>query len=232
MVEIELEKPYTSKEVAELLGVSYGTFRNSKQKYEEKLSEGYEWEIVKRKYIFHKKIGNVYNKKSEEIYNEVYLPKVIEVIERNPWNTGSGVTNEIWTEEVMNQVQHLMSTAYSYVCEVLGNEYNITGKKYAACMGKGIYPRFMTDEEINEWKALRSTCVKNNSDKISELTEEWANGVIKASEYNKKIRTLTSGSYLEALKTWMEEKGFIPVMLKHYERKNEIEMEGFDWKEE
>ena len=122
-----------------------------------------------------------------------------------------------------------MSTAYTYVCDVLGNEYNITGKKYAACKGKGIYPRFMTDEEINEWKNLRGTCVKNNSEKIGELTEMWATGLIKTAEYNKKIKALTSGSYLEALGHWMEEKGYIPVMLNHYERKPEIEMKNFDW---
>ena len=50
----------------------------------------------------------------------------------------------------MNQVQHLMSRAYDYVREVLGNEFDITEKKYAACMGKGEYPRFMTDEEVHE----------------------------------------------------------------------------------
>ncbi len=229
MIEFELEKPYKTQEVAEIMGVTYDTFRHSRKKYEERLSSGYKWEYVKRKYIFHEKIGNVYEKKSEEMYNEIYLPLVVEIVNRNPWNTGSGITNELWTEEVMNQVQHVMSTAYTYVCDVLGNEYNITGKKYAACKGKGIYPRFMTDEEINEWKNLRGTCVKNNSEKIGELTEMWATGLIKTAEYNKKIKALTSGSYLEALGHWMEEKGYIPVMLNHYERKPEIEMKNFDW---
>ncbi len=163
------------------------------------------------------------------MYNEIYLPLVVEIVNRNPWNTGSGITNELLTEELINQVQHVMSTAYTYVCDVLGNEYNITGKKYAACKGKGVYPRFMTDEEISEWKNLRGTCVKNNSEKIGELTEMWATGLIKTAEYNRKIKALTSGSYLEALGHWMEEKGYIPVMLNHYERKPEIEMKNFDW---
>jgi hypothetical protein len=77
---------------------------------------------------------------------------------------------------------------------------------------------------------LKSKCAKNNSDKIMELTEQWANGIIKTSEYNKKVKGLASGSFLEALATWTEERGFIPVMLKHYERKN-IEMKGYDWDE-
>lgn len=50
----------------------------------------------------------------------------------------------------MNQVHHAMERAYDYVCKVLGNEYNITERKYAACMGQGVYARFMTDEEIEE----------------------------------------------------------------------------------
>ncbi len=42
MIEFELEKPYSTQEIASILGVSYGTFRNSRKNYEEKLSKGYE----------------------------------------------------------------------------------------------------------------------------------------------------------------------------------------------
>ena len=42
MIEFELEKKYTTQEVADKLGISYGTFRNSRKKYEDKLSEGYD----------------------------------------------------------------------------------------------------------------------------------------------------------------------------------------------
>lgn len=80
MIEFELEKPYSTQEVASILGVSYGTFRNSRKSYEEKLSKGYEWELVKRKYVFHKKLGDIYKLKSEELYNEIYLPKVMQYI--------------------------------------------------------------------------------------------------------------------------------------------------------
>ena len=41
MIEFELNKPYSSKEVAEILGVTYGTFRNHKEDYEVRLSKGY-----------------------------------------------------------------------------------------------------------------------------------------------------------------------------------------------
>ena len=40
-MEIELNRAYSTKEVAELLGVSYGTFRNNKEKYEERLAKAY-----------------------------------------------------------------------------------------------------------------------------------------------------------------------------------------------
>jgi len=40
---VELNVPYGAKELADnLFGVSYGTFRNNKQKYLDKLSECYE----------------------------------------------------------------------------------------------------------------------------------------------------------------------------------------------
>ena len=232
MVEFELEKPYSTKEVAEMMNVSYVTFRNNRSKYEEKLSKGYEWELVKRRYIFHKKIGNIYLKKSEELYNEIYLPRVITAIEKQEWNTASGVTNMIWTEEVMNQVQHLMSRAYDYVREVLGNEFDITEKKYAACMGTGQYPRFMTEEEVKEWNKIKFTKSKETGEKLIELTEQWASGMIKTAEYNQQVKNLASGSFIEALGKWIETYGYIPVRINHYERKSlEIENKEFDWEE-
>ena len=130
----------------------------------------------------------------------------------------------------MNQVQHAMERAYDYVCKVLGNEYNITERKYAACMGQGVYARFMTDDEIAEWNDLKSKCSKDSGKAIMELTEQWINGIIKTSEYNKRVKKLASGAFLTALGEWIAEKGFIPVMLKHYERKS-IEMKEFDWDE-
>ena len=42
MIEFELEKPYSTKEVAEIFGVSYGSFRNDRKAYEMKLSKGYD----------------------------------------------------------------------------------------------------------------------------------------------------------------------------------------------
>jgi len=234
MIEFELNRPYSTKEVAAVIGITYDSFRHAKERYEKKFNEGYKWEYVKRKYIFYEKIGNVYKLQSEQYYNEIYLPKVIEVIKKKPWNTGAGVVNEIWTEEVMNQVQHAMERAYDYVCKVLGNEYNITERKYAACMGQGVYARFMTDEEIDEWNELKSKCSKDSGKIIMELTEQWVNGIIKTSEYNKRVKGLASGAFLNALGEWIADKGFIPVMLKHYERKNEIEMkkDGFLWIED
>ncbi len=128
--------------------------------------------MEKRKYIFLKKKKDYIASKKERLYKEVYLPKVVEAIEQNSWNTASGVTNVIYTEDLVNQVQHLMSTAYSYVREVLGNEYDITEKKYAACMGTGQYPRFMTEEEVKEWNKIKFTKSKETGEKLIELTEQ------------------------------------------------------------
>ena len=41
MLEFELEKPYKTQEVAEIMHVSYDTFRHSRKKYEARLSAGY-----------------------------------------------------------------------------------------------------------------------------------------------------------------------------------------------
>lgn len=42
MLEFELNRPYKTVEVAEVMGVTYDTFRHSRKQYEERLSTGYE----------------------------------------------------------------------------------------------------------------------------------------------------------------------------------------------
>lgn len=41
MIEFELNKPYSSKEVAAILDVTYDSFRHSRERYEKKFDEGY-----------------------------------------------------------------------------------------------------------------------------------------------------------------------------------------------
>ena len=120
----------------------------------------------------------------------------------------------------MAQVQHMMSRAYDYVRDVLGNEFDITEKKYAACSGKGEYPRFMTDEEVKEWNKIKFARSKETGEKIMELTEQWANGLIKTNDYNSQVKCLASSNFIEALGSWIEKYGFIPVRINHYIRKD------------
>lgn len=220
MVEFELEKPYSTQEVANLMGVSYGTFRNNRKDYEDKISKGYEWEIVKRKYIFHKKTGEVYKLKSEELYNEVYLPKVMEYIGTEKWDTATGTTLAIYDEDIISNVNHLMSTAYTYVRKVLGNNYDITEKKYAACEGSGTYPRFMSDEEVKAWNDMKSEKSLRIGQEAMELAEKRAMGLIRQREFEDEMTKIAGSGFVSALGEWIMTYGYIPVLINHYELKN------------
>ena len=218
---MELNKYYKAEELArELFNVSYGTFRNQKEKYLEILSECYEWKYEKRKYILLAQ-KKEYHKvtKSEKQYEEVYLPAVLNYVGNEIWSTGTGIAIAILNEEQVKELCHAMRTARSYVCQVLNNEYDVSSKKYAACYGSGNYPRLMTDEELEKWKELKSLYSKSTSEKIMELTEEYAHGALSGNEYTKELKKYASSAYATALFDWMQEYGFIPVLINHYEKK-------------
>lgn len=228
MIEFELEKPYSTQEVASVLGISYGTFRNSRKSYEEKLSKGYKWSFVKRRYIFHEKIGDIYKLKSEELYSEVYLPKVMEYIGTEKWDTATGTTLAIYNNDIIDNVNHLMSTAYTYVRKALGDKYDITEKKYATCEGPGTYPRFMTDEEVKAWNDLKSQKSFRIGQEAMELAEQRAMGFIKQKEFEDKMVKIAGSGFVSALGEWIMTYGYIPVLINHYELKNPgaFEIEG------
>lgn len=163
--------------------------------------------------------------KHDRIYEEVYLPKVIENIGEGKWTTATGVTIDIYQADTAlfeEELCHLMSTAYSYVREVLKNKYIINGKKWAACSGKGVYPRFMTDDEIKEWRQVKKQYSDEAGEKLTELTQAFAQGMIGEKEFCKEAKKLGSWAFAQALIDWIKEKGYIPVMINHYEPKIEI----------
>ena len=77
----------------------------------------------------------------------------------------------------------------------------------------------MTDEELEKWAELKSMYSKGTGQKIMELTEEYAHGAISNSEYVREVKTYASSAYATALFNWMQEYGFIPVLINHYEKK-------------
>lgn len=243
---VELNVPYGAKELADnLFGVSYGTFRNNKQKYLDKLSECYEWKYEKRKYILtaFKQDYTPDLKRSEKLYQEVYLPRVIDYIGDGLWTTGRGITINIYEAEsdfFANEVKHMMSTAYNYVLRVLGDKYDITDKQYAKCYGQGEYsknhlkePDFMTQEEIDAWNETKSQQSEEVGKRIIELTEKWAYSGSSKTEYLKEVGEIASKGFVLALAAWIKERHYIPVRLNYYEPKQIASgafiMEDFDF---
>lgn len=78
----------------------------------------------------------------------------------------------------------------------------------------------MTNNEIKEWNNLKSTCGAEAGKEIAHLAELRANHVISQKEYEEKIGTIGSASFILALNKWTSEKGYIPVMINHYEIKD------------
>ena len=143
----------------------------------------------------------------------------MEYIGSEKWDTATGTTMAIYNSEIIDNVNHLMSTAYTYVRKVLGENYNITEKKYAACEGAGVYPRFMTDEEVKAWNDMKKEKSLFIGKEAMELAEQRALGFIKQREFEDKMVKIAGSGFVSALGEWIMTYGYIPVLINHYEKK-------------
>lgn len=224
---VELNTPYSAKELCEkLFNISYNSFRKKdiKEKYLNKLSECYEWEKVKTKYVLTaKKKEWEKKKKSDVIFNESYLPMVVENIGDGKWTTGTGVAVEIFEKNndyIVNTLGHAYSSTYNYTLRALKEDFTVCGKRYAKGYWKGYYgegPDFMTDEEIAAWNELKKSEYANVGKKIIELTEDWMGKGYSSEEFKNKVGKIASESFANILMDWITTKGYVPVMLGYYE---------------
>lgn len=98
MIELILNKPYSTKELAEALGITYGSFKNRKNEYLDSLSRAYEYETSYKGrgifYTFTSQITeyNGYERKNAREKNDAVIYKFIkEVIEEDDLQTAANM---------------------------------------------------------------------------------------------------------------------------------------------
>lgn len=128
-MELELNKPYTSEEIARnIFNVSGKTFSNKRQMYLERLSQVYEWKIEKRKYILIAKIGdgNLQRQSKMEIQQEIRNP-VHEVVNQYPLQTYVSIARLMQLQNVPYVRRHPQQedTMVKYIRPVMETDYAI-----------------------------------------------------------------------------------------------------------
>lgn len=106
MINIELNRPYSIKEITEVIGISEGTFRHKRDAYLSQLSAAYEYEVEQSigkptYFTFTKQIGEFEKplrensrKKTDKIIRKI----INEALEENPEQTAADINRKAWQE--------------------------------------------------------------------------------------------------------------------------------------
>ncbi len=128
-MELELNKPYTSEEIARNeFNVSAKTFSNKRDIYLEKLSSKYKWEYKKRKYILLEKLNdnNLQRASKIEIQQEIRQP-VHDVVSKNTLQTYSSIARIMVNNNVSYVKKHPQqeNTMVRYIRAVMETDYAV-----------------------------------------------------------------------------------------------------------
>lgn len=128
-MDLELNKPYSSEEIARnIFNISGKTFSNKRTHYLEKLSTVYKWKYEKRKYILLEKIGdnNLQKMSKIEIQQEIREP-VHTVVHENSLQTYSSIARTMVGNN-MRYVRHhpqKEDTMVRYIRAVMETDYAV-----------------------------------------------------------------------------------------------------------
>ena len=224
---IELEKKYSSKELAKELGISYGTLRNKRNIQEQHLKYFYDYEIIMKGnsiyYIFHEQYGDFipYKEYSNLKRKTLFQDKIKETIETDNRQTGSNIARIISVEGEIQALDLKLSTITCYTrvnLKELVEQGYYTKTDYRCCYldpNKNAYV-LMSDEEVETLRGMFnfSINIKEEEDLLTELKE----GNITQQEAYMRIGAEKNKRFLSGLNEYYLTYGVRPIKVPVYER--------------
>lgn len=224
---IELEKKYSSKELAKELGISYGTLRNKRNIQEQHLKYFYDYEIIMKGnsiyYIFHEQYGDFipYKEYSNLKRKTLFQDKIKETIETDNRQTGSNIARIISVEGEIQALDLKLSTITCYTrvnLKELVEQGYYTKTDYRWCYldpNKNAYV-LMSNEEVETLRGMFnfSINIKEEEDLLTELKE----GNITQQEAYMRIGAEKNKRFLSGLNEYYLTYGVRPIKVPVYER--------------
>lgn len=131
-MELEENKTYTNKQLAEWFGISYGSFRNKREQKMEELKTFVDYKMISKGKCKILKVYNpVYSKKQVKAYDEIKV-NTLKYWNKNGLDTSKNVANKIYNGEPEIRALVKLNTMYNYVIksktEMFGTPYNNDGE--------------------------------------------------------------------------------------------------------
>lgn len=228
----ELNKGYTTKEVAKRLDISDKTFYNSRKNYEEHLAIFYDYKISKQGnaicYTFIKEKAEYipYKEFKRNQKNKTITSHIHSAIHYDPRQTGSNIARVIIVDNEIQALNIKLSTLQVYVREdikrLIAEGYYVK-EDYQWCYldkENNVYVE-MSEEEV---KKLRSYFHTKDSDEHEEnLFAQLEEGDITVEEYNTAIGDLHKVNFLQGKQDYKAETGHWPMKVPVFVRNRFID---------
>lgn len=224
---IELNKPYTTQELAEACGMSYGCFRNNRAREEKHLSRFYDYTTT-----YHgRSIIYIFLEQRAEyipyrVYNNVERTKLLresiqEVIADDSRQTGSNIARIIIINDEIQALNLELSTLTNYTRQTLRDlveEGYYVKEDYQWCYldrQTNTYT-LMTPDQIQKLKTYFHS--QETEDTIENIYAEYREGTYTHSEAESKIGKLKLSGFIAGIQRYADEHGYRPMKVPVYSR--------------
>ena len=224
---IELNKKYSTKELAQAIGVSYGQFRNIREKYESHLALFYDFTINTKgngiSYIFSQQFNDyiLYKEYSNAKRSKLLQKKIKQTISNDARQTGSNIARIIKVDNEIQALDLQLSTLTNYtrvqLKELVDNGYYIRDDYRWCYLDKRVNKYIlMSDEEVSELRSYFKNSV--NLAKEEEVHSLMQQRVISFNDAINEIGKLRINSFNNGIKQYQLEHGVWPMKVPVYVR--------------
>lgn len=224
---IELNKKYSTKELAQAIGVSYGQFRNIREKYESHLALFYDFTINTKgngtSYIFNQQLDNYipYKEYSNAKRSKLLQKKIKQTISNDTRQTGSNIARIIKVDNEIQALDLQLSTLTNYtrvqLKELVDNGYYVRDDYRWCYLDKRVNKYIlMSDEEVSELRSYFKN--STNLAKEEEVHSLMQQRIISSNDAISEIGKLRIDSFNNGIKQYQLEHGVWPMKVPVYVR--------------
>lgn len=213
---IELNKKYSTKELAQTIGVSYGQFRNIREKYESHLALFYDFTINTKgngtSYIFNQQLDDYipYKEYSNAKRSKLLQKKIKQTISNDTRQTGSKIARIIKVDNEIQALDLQLSTLTNYtrvqLKKLVDNGYYVRDDYRWCYLDKRVNKYIlMSDEEVSELRSYFKN--STNLAKEEEAHSLMQQRIISSNDAINGIGKLRIDSFNNGIKQYQLEHG-------------------------
>lgn len=226
---IELNKKYSSKELAEAIGISDKTLRNNRKNYENHLSLFYDYDtVVQGRGIYYTFLEQYspyipYKEFSKNKRNTLFQEKIKATIIQDNRQTGSNIARIIYVEDAIQVLDLKLSTITAYTrsnLKELLNQGYYELEDYRWCYLDKEANKYvvMLDSQIKELRSYFSDYHNLNKEEQEDIYSQIQQGLISKQEGQARLGENVCNGFTYGIKMFEAKYNMHPIKVPVYVR--------------